>query len=153
MARAAVDEADFGRVAIEIVQADVVRLIDRLQAERVTGVDQVARHLGLAVDRHGFAAAGRLQIDAVPRAAKGHLEPAMDQAFKMQPSGDADRLQKADRALLEHAGANARQHVGAILALENDRIDAVGVQQLPEQQPGRPGADDGDLRAQNASPL
>ncbi len=78
--------------------------------------------------------------------------PVMDQAFTMQPSGDADRLQKIDRALLEHAGANARQHVGAILALEDDRIDAVRVQQLPEQQPCRPGADDGDLRAQNVSP-
>jgi hypothetical protein len=69
----------------------------------------------------------------------------------MQPFAGADGLEQAHRTLLQHAGSDARQHVGAILALDDDGIDAARMQQLSEQQPGRSGADDGDLGAQNVS--
>jgi hypothetical protein len=67
----------------------------------------------------------------------------------MQSCAGADGIEQLDRALLEHAGANSRQNIGAILALEDDGIDAVHMQQLREQQAGRSGADDGDLSTQN----
>ena len=88
----------------------------------------------------------------MPRAAEGELDAVMDQTFAMQPCGNADLVEQIDRALFEHAGANARQHIGAILAFDDDRIDTCGMQQLPEQQSCRSGADDRNLRAQCVSP-
>jgi len=82
------------------------------------------------------------------RAAEGKLEAVMDQPLAMQARGDADLVQEIDGALFEHAGANARQHIVAIHAFENDGVDAMTVQQLAEQQAGRASADDGDLSAQ-----
>ena len=47
--------------------------------------------------------------------------------------------------LLEHAGADAAEHVVGAALLEDDGVDAGLVQQRAEQQPGRAGADDRDL--------
>ncbi len=58
---------------------------------------------------------------------------------------DAGLVQQVDGDLLQHAGANAAEHVLGGLALEDDGVDAGLVQQLAEQQAGRAGADDGDL--------
>jgi hypothetical protein len=52
----------------------------------------------------------------------------------MQPRGAADLLQQANGALFKDPGANPRQYVVAVLALEDDRINAVNVEQLAEQQ-------------------
>ncbi|CKY54977.1 Uncharacterised protein [Mycobacterium tuberculosis] len=69
----------------------------------------------------------------------------------MQPFRDADLVQKADGALFEHARADPRQDVVAVLALENDVVDAVAVQQLSEQQTRRASADDRNLCPQPVS--
>ena len=52
-----------------------------------------------------------------------------------------------DRALLEHAGAHALDDVVPAAVLEDDRVDALEVQQVAEHQPGGAGADDADLCA------
>ena len=48
---------------------------------------------------------------------------------------------------LDHAGADAAEHVLAGLPLQNDVVDAVLMQELAEQQSRRAGPDDGDLGA------
>jgi len=68
-----------------------------------------------------------MQIDAVPRAAKGELDAMMDQALAMGARAGADLVQQRHRALLEQAGANAAEHIFRRLALENDVIDTVSV--------------------------
>ena len=65
----------------------------------------------------------------------------------MQPRTEPGFVEQIDRALLEHAGPHPRQHMLAVGAFENDIVDADAGQQLPEQQAGRAGADDRDLRA------
>ncbi|CAM5201610.1 hypothetical protein BTHI11S_05895 [Bosea thiooxidans] len=77
----------------------------------------------------------------------GQREAVMDQALAIEPLADAGFVQEIDHALLEHAGADARQDVVGAAPFDNDVVDAGARQQLPEQQPGRPGADDGDLRS------
>ena len=47
----------------------------------------------------------------------------------------------------QHARANAPKHIILGLLLEDQRVDARAVQQLPEQQSGGAGADDDNLRA------
>jgi hypothetical protein len=49
--------------------------------------------------------------------------------------------------VLEHPRPHARFDVLARARLEDDGLDAREAQEPPEQQPGRPGADDPDLRS------
>lgn len=56
-------------------------------------------------------------------------------------------VEHVDRALLQNAGADALFNVRAALGFEDDGVDAVAVQKLPEQQACRARANDGDLGA------
>ena len=58
-----------------------------------------------------------------------------------QPVG----AQQFDRTVFEHAGANAREHVGAGARLEDHAVDPATVQDFRQQQPRRPAADDRHL--------
>ena len=57
-------------------------------------------------------------------------------------------FEQLDRSLLQHPGANSSLDVLAAPVLEHDGLDAGAVQQRREDQPGRAGADDRNLRAQ-----
>ena len=144
---AVLDVGDARMVGVEIVRLDVGRLVDRGQPGRLARVHQVERHLGLAVDHHGLAGGG-LHVDAVAVAAEGELDAVMDQAFGMRALAGADLVEQRHRAFLEQAGADAAEHIFAGLALQNDVVDAVAVQQLPEQQSRRTRADDCYFRPQ-----
>ena len=58
------------------------------------------------------------------RAAEAKLDAAVDQAFGMQPRADARPVQQVHRALFEHAGADAPEHIFAAPLLQDDRVDA-----------------------------
>ena len=81
-----------------------------------------------------------------------HVEAAVHQAFLVHARADAGLVHEVDADLLQDAGADARQHVVAGLAFENDGVDAGLVQQLAEQQARRAGADDGNLGTHGWSP-
>ena len=76
---------------------------------------------------------------------EAQVDAAVAQALAVHPLAHAGLAQHLDRALLQHAGADPRLHVLAAARLQDDRVDPVAVQQLPEQQPGRAGADDRHL--------
>ncbi len=78
-------------------------------------------------------------------AAEAQLEPLVDQAVLPHARADARLDEQVGGALLEHAGAQPLLDVLAAVALEHDRGDALAVQQVREQQPRRPGADDANL--------
>ena len=84
-------------------------------------------------------------------AAELEVDPVMDDALAVEPRPDAGVAQQLDRALFEHAGANAALDVLAVAVLEHDRFDAGDLEQPGEHEPRRPGADDPDLRP-HASP-
>ena len=88
-----------------------------------------------------MALAVELQLDAV-----------VDDALAMQPLAGADRREQVDRALLEHARADALLAVVAAAALEHDRLDPAAAQELRQREPGRAGADDADLRPRGRHP-
>ena len=131
-------------IALDVVDRDVGRLPDdRAVAGEARG-DQVPRHLGLAIDGDGLARQ-LAEVDAQAPAAGGDLDAVMHQPVAMQPLGDAGLFQQADRALLQHAGANARLDIVARPGFQDHAVDAVQLQQAGEQEPCRPGADDADL--------
>jgi hypothetical protein len=47
--------------------------------------------------------------------------------------------------MLEHAGTHAALEILAPASLQDDRLNAALVKKLCQQQPGRAGADDGNL--------
>ena len=80
------------------------------------------------------------------------LDALVDEAFPPKSRADPDRLQEVGRALLEHACADAVLEVLATLALEDDRVDSLQVQELCEHEAGRTGSHDPDLRAFASQP-
>ena len=108
------------------------------------------RDLGLAVD-HDAPAGQAEQVDAVALAAEAHLEAVVRQPFGTQARIGAGLGQQVHGDLLQHAGADAAQHVVGAALLDDDVVDAVLVQQRAEQQPRGAGADDGDLGLLHAS--
>ena len=75
-------------------------------------------------------------------AAECKLDAMMDQAFAMRARAGADLIEQGDRAFFQQAGADAAEHIVRGLALQDDIVDSVGVQQLPEQQACGSRADD-----------
>src|SRR6185312_1624777 len=138
-------------IGVEIVRLDVGRLVDRREPRRLACIHQVERHLGLAVDHHGLAGGG-LHVDAVAVACEGELDPVMNESFGMRALSRTDFVEQLDRAFLEQASADAPQHIVAGVTLQDDVVDAVAVQQLPEQQSRRACANDCYFSPQYPSP-
>ena len=87
------------------------------------------------------------------RAAEAELDAGVRQAFAVQARAGTGGVEEIDRHLLEHAGADPAEHVVGRALLEDDGVDAGLGEQRGEQQPGRAGADDGDLRSHGGAPL
>ena len=138
-------------VGLEVAQADVQRLVDGRGADGGARVHQVAGHLGLAIDRHRLAGQ-RLEVDAAAHAVERDLGPVMDEALALQPRAGARLVDQRDRALFEHAGADAAEHIVLRFLFEDDRLDAGAGQQLAEQQSGGTRTDNDNLRAHELPP-
>ena len=137
--------SDARPVAVNIVQSHIMGGINRRRTEGGTTVHQVLGDLGLAVDHHSLA--GHLpERQPVPRAIDADLGAFVNDAVGMHAGADAGFVQQIHRDLLDDTGADPTKDVGGGLALQDDGVDAVPVQQLAEQQAGRSGADDDDLR-------
>ena len=124
--------------------ATSVGLVDHLEPALLARVHQVAGQLGLAVD-HDLLAGQLGDVDADQPLAVGEVEAVVRQALGLEPRIEPEPLHQRDGDLLEHAGADAAEHVIGRLPLEHHALDALGAQQVAEQQPGGPGADDADL--------
>ncbi len=83
----------------------------------------------------------------MPGAGKADLDPVMDQALAPQPFAEAGLDQEIDAALLQHAGTDAALDMLAAALLEDDGVDPLALQQVAQQQAGRPGAEYADLGA------
>ena len=112
--------------------------------------DQVLLHLGLPVDPH--RAAGEVdEVEVVPLAVPTvvplQVDAAVLVALALEPVGQPDLAQQVDGRLLEDAGADPGGDVLLRPGLDHHRLDALAVEQVGEQHPGRPGPDDRDLGA------
>jgi hypothetical protein len=144
--RALVGEGDRRAVGLEVRDRDVLDLEAGQRAGRLARGEEILDHLLLAVDRDP-AAAGQLgEVDPVPAAAEAQLDPVMDEPLAPHPLAQPARVEEVRRALLEHPGADPLLEVRAAAGLHHDGVDAVPPEEMREQQPGRPGAHDADLR-------
>ena len=69
----------------------------------------------------------------------------MDERLALEPAGDAEVAQELDGVVLEQARAHALLDVGAIVRLEDHRVDAAPLEQQGERESGGAGAHDADL--------
>src|SRR3546814_814785 len=127
------------------VRRDIGRLVDDHAAEGVARRVEIVGHLGLAVDQDGLAAGEALQVDAQAVLLVGDVHAAVDLALAVHAPGDLGPAHEVLEALLQHPRADAAQHVGAAAPLQHHAGDARQVQELRQQQPRRPAADDANL--------
>ena len=73
-------------------------------------------------------------------------------ALGVHPRAEPVGAQQLDRAPLEHAGADPRQHVLAALTLDHDAVDPGVVEHDRQQRTGRTGSDDRHLCASALPP-
>ena len=133
-------------VAADSVNRDVVDLEPDVAAGLEARRDEVLDDLLLAV--HDDAAPGELgEVDAVPRPREAQLGAVVRHALGIHALADAGFAQRVGGAVLEYARAHPRLDVVATASLEHDRVDALQVQELGQQQAGGTGADDHDLGA------
>ena len=133
-------------VGVEVVDADVGGVVDGGRARRETRVHQVLGDFGLPVD-DDVATGKRGQVHAVPPPAEEHIEPVVYQAFPRHALAHTRLAQQVHGPLLEHAGTDAAQDVLRAPAFDDERLDASPLEQLPQEEPRRTGADDGYLDA------
>src|SRR6185503_8230132 len=113
-------------------------------------LDQIADDFILPVDGDRFASGELGQIDAMPRPAKADIESLVAQAGASQSCTDTHRVQQVHCPLLQDSRSHAVDDVVAAAVLDDDRVDAIQMQQMAKQQPGRACANDPDLRPESA---
>ena len=106
------------------VQRHVLGFIDARRAGRGARLHEIARHLGLAIDRDALARQ-LLKGDAMAPPAEADLDTVVHQSFGVQARGHARALEHVDCALLEHAGADPAEHVLRAAPFEKTRVDTL----------------------------
>ena len=76
---------------------------------------------------------------------KADEDAFVPQTAALQTSAHTDRHEQIDGALLEHPGSDAIDDVLAIAVFDDDRVDAVEMEEVSEQQACRTCADDAYL--------
>ena len=143
---ALVAEVDAGPVGLQLVHGNVLDLEQERLARLEPRADQVLDDLRLPVDDDRLAGQRR-EVDPMALAVELQLDAPVDDPLALHTHADAGVAEEVGGALLQHPRANAMLDVLAAPVLEDDRVDALEVEQVRERQAGRAGADDPDLRA------
>ena len=108
-----------------VVELDVLRLFNDASAVALPDPVQFLGDRGLAVRPHRPAGV-RLGVDEEGLAVLPDDEAAvMRMAFAVHPLARARFAQHLNGAEFKHAGADALQHIGLRLPLENDAVDSM----------------------------
>ena len=130
---------------VDVVRLHVLGIVNHDSAEAVAAVVQVARELGLPVDDHRIAVGQPLQVHALPDAVVGDVEALVDLPLAVHPLGDLRLAHQRREPVLQHARANASEHVVAAVLLQYDRVDAAQVEELRQQEARGAAPDDSHL--------
>src|SRR5581483_8172206 len=137
-------------LAGEVHWLHVLRFGDERGAAAIGGGEQILLQVRLPV---GDEALAEMAPDVdhkafAPRPDDPHAVVLVP--FALEPLREAVVAQHIDARGLEHAGADAREHVLAGVLLEHHARHALAMQQLAKEQAGGPAADDRDLRLQRS---
>ena len=126
------------------MQCDFGSFPDDVETSVRRRTDQVLGKLGLSVDDH-LLPGELVDLDADQALAIGEVEACLHQPFAIHPRREPELLHQVGRDAFQHAGADPSLHMFTGLPLDDDGVDARLAQQMPEQEPGGPGANNGDL--------
>src|SRR5579864_1497285 len=124
----------------------VLRLEDNFTAGGEARGDQILDDFVLGVDGDGFSAGEAAQVDAMAAPVEAEFDTVMEEGLALEAFADTRFDHQVDGALFEEAGAQPRFDIFAGANFEDDRLDALQVEEMREHQAGRPSPDDSDLR-------
>jgi hypothetical protein len=78
-------------------------------------------------------------------AVEAKFDAAMFQAQAAEAFADAEVVHELDGVVFKEAGADARFDVVAGMEFDDDGLDTEAIEKEREKEPGRSGADDGNL--------
>ena len=132
------------------MELDILRFFDDASAVAFPDPVQFLGDRGLSVRPHRPAGV-RLGVDEKRVAVLPDDQAAvMRMTFAIHAFAGARIAQNLDGAEFEHPGADAFQHIGFRLPLDDDAVDSMAVQQMREEQASRTAADDRDLSPAHA---
>ncbi len=132
-------------LGIEVVNGEIIHFEHNLSAGIETRLDQILHHFLLRIHRDGAAVGQLSHIDAVTASAEAEPYSFMPQSFPLQARANPGFDHQVHRALFQHTGPNTIFNVLAAAAFQNNRLNAVQVQQVGKHQAGRSGPDNTDL--------
>ena len=133
------------------MQAHVVGLEADLPSGGEARRDEVFHDLVLTVHRNGSTACQLGERDAMPFALELQVDAVVHEPLAIHSLADVDGSEEIDGPLLEYTCAQSFLDICAVAALDDNGVDAATMKQVAECEPGRPGADDRDLRASSLS--
>ena len=134
------------------MELDVLRFFNDASAVAFPDAVEFLGDRGLPVRPHRLARV-RLGVDEKRLAVLPDDEaPVMRMTFAIHALARARIAQHLNGAEFEHPGADALQHVGFRLPLDDDAVDSMAVQQMREEQASRAAADDRDLSPAHGYP-
>jgi hypothetical protein len=134
-------------VGFEIVHADIFGVEMQRPARREARFDQIVNDFVLAIDRDGPASRKFRHVDAVTDASEGEVDAVVSHAFPREPIAHADLVHQIDRSLFEHTRAHTFDDMLTTPVFDDDRVDALEVEEVPEHETSRPSAYDAHLSA------
>ena len=91
------------------------------------------------------------EIDMTARPPEGNMHALMPKTLPHQPGSNARLHHQIHNMLFQHARAHPVNHVILRTVLQDHRIDAIKIQQMPQHQARRPRPNDRDLRPHSAA--
>ena len=125
-------------LGIGIMNGEIVHLKHNLSAGVETRLDKILHHFLLRVHGDGAATGQLSHVDAVTASTETEPYSLMPQSLPLQARANAGIDHQVHRSLFQHTGPNTIFNILAAAALQNNRLDAVQVQQVGKHQAGGP---------------
>ena len=131
-------------IALNTLQANVFCLKNNLAAMGKTCGNKVLGDFGLAIDHHGCPTGQFFDVHMGALAVQADVDAAVDDAFFFHPRINANPFHQANRPHFQNTRTNAAFDIVAAFAFKDHRRNALHMQQMRQQQPGRAGPDNDD---------
>src|SRR5581483_10763217 len=132
---------------VHFVDADIFDFEQHLATGSNAGIVEVLKHLSLRVNGDAFPSGEFLKVNAMPLAVEAQFDPIMHKTFALHALADTHLGEEVDGVLFQDPGAHTFFDVMTAAVFQNDRFDAVQMQEMRQHQACGPGAYNSDLCA------
>src|SRR6476661_5240032 len=151
LASPAMLETDFRFLRLQVVNCDVVDLKEQRRAVGNSTVHEILHHFLLPVNRNALVHQF-FEVNTVQIAIDADIDPPMQHALALHAAADADVDEEVSSPMLDQAGTDAILDVIAAAVFDDDRLDALKMQQPCQHKSSGPRSDNSDLRPYHLLP-